>query len=683
MMLPAQDGALSLAIAPSGLWVSAETAVTRFDNGQWEERQQPPGAGGLFALVPQGLDAWAFGYQGAVWRRSSGRWSTVASPTGADLYAAAGRSADEVWAVGFDYEAEAGTLLQVRGNTLRAFTEPWLDQIQLYSLAAAPSGELWAGGCSYVDTPFLMRDGGNGSWQPVIAPLAKGCIYHLSFAPTGFGLAAAGSDLLWYDGDAWHPSEAAPPAGLSWLRVAALGPNSDTASFVPGTGWAIPAVPNWRGYVKGETPWYFDGSIWQPGAVDFGIYERSFAPGDETATNRPFAALAGDGQVAWSVASGPNGQLGLLQLEAGTGRMLHPRIEQALDIAAAPDGAVWVSGGGDTALIGRMNALWTDGEAAPSGATGRVQMLDLAGGQAGWALERGGGADPATRAWRLIGQTWESVTLPRTPVLGRVRALPDGRAWALTQDGQLLAWQAGTWSTLSGAPTVPVTAFGNAASPRAPTPFDVTLDGDQVVACVAASDGLYRYVDGTFQRVAGSTTRYVDVQLVDAHRGWALPDPATSGPTSPTLARLVDCVPEPLVLPSAGGWFGTRLGPFHVLSFVGGDMVWLYRGFDFSGGPQLVGWRPAESRPFFTDLDGCTIRSLAATGAPGGGVDVWLASPLPVPDRGENTCGPATDSVILPYASLVSRLHVDAVVRTLHLPLLGWGVGVDGGRQSD
>lgn len=676
MALTAQDGALSMAVDTTGLWVGAESAVTRYENGQWEERQQPPGSGGLFALAPQGLDAWAFGYQGAVWRRSGGRWSAVASPTGADLYAAATRSADEVWAVGFDYESEAGTLLRVRGRDLQAFTEPWLEQIQLYSLAAAPSGELWAGGCSYVDTPFLMRDGGNGVWRPVAAPLSTGCIYHLSFAPTGFGLAAASSDVLWFDGDAWNRSELTPPAGLAWLRVAALGPNTDTSSFVPGTGWAIPAVPNWRGYVKGDTPWYFDGVLWQLGRVDFGSYERMFGPGDETATNRPYAALAGDGQLAWSVAVGPSGQLGLLQLESGTGRLLHPRIEQALDIATASDGAVWVSGGGDAVLIGRVNALWRDGEPAPSGSLGRAQMLDLAGDQAGWALERANGNE-GTRAWRLVGLDWEGVATPRSPVLGRVRALPDGRAWAVDMEGQLLSWQAGAWSPLVGAPSVPISSLGNATTLRAPTPFDITLAAGQVVGCVAGADGMYRFADGVFQRVASGVTRYVDVQLVDAQHGWALPDPDSYAPLTPTLARLVDCVPEPLYL--ASGRFGPRLGPFQVMSFVGTDMVWLYRGFDFSGGPQLVGWRPSEATPFFADLDGCAIRSLAATTAPGGGVDLWLASPMPVSGRGTNMCGPATDAPILAYSSLVSRLHVDEVVRTLHLPILGLGWRVDDG----
>ncbi len=543
------DGAMSVTSEGShGIWLANEYGVTRFADGLWESIQQPPGNGGLFALAPSGEDSWAFGFEGAIWRRMAGQWSQRASPTQADLYAAAVGGAGEAWAAGFDYVTEQGTLVRATDNGSEAFTWPELYRQQLYSLAVAPDGTLWAGGCSYEDRPLLLRGYGYGWWQEVPVPLTGGCVFHLSFAPGGSGLAAAGSDLLAWDGAAWHAMGQPPPAGLQWLRVAALDDPPGTPDATgEGAGWAIPATPSWRGYVAGATPWYFDGQAWDEGAVDYGPYGSEFEAGNEPGP-RPFVGLAADDQgMAWTVSIGSSGLVGLVRLDAGIGQLWHPGIEVAHDVAALPDGTVWVAGSGATPLLGRVNGQWTAGVRATDNDRPEFRLVDLASSGSGWALANDATGDSGTVApWRWDGQQWSAVPPPPGRQIRRIRALPDGGAWAADQRGQLIAWQAGSWADVPGAPIVELaTASDEAPNVRLPTPFDAAGEPDAWVACVAAGDAVYRYEAGAFSRLpAPRGARFVDVQLVDAGHGWALPAELVAQQLSAQVAQLTDCRPE-------------------------------------------------------------------------------------------------------------------------------------------
>jgi hypothetical protein len=676
----AQDGAMSLVPdADDGLWLTTENTVTRYHDGLWEQPQQPPSAAGLFALAPTGTDAWAFGYEGGVWRRVAGTWSAVASPTTADLYAAAARGGDEVWAAGFDYAAEQGMLLRVAGGSLQAITRPWLGRIQLYSLAAAPSGELWAGGCSYSDAPFLMRDGGHGDWQPVTVPVAIGCVFHLSFAPTGFGLAAAGTDLLRWDGATWEATQQAPPAGLQWLRVAALADTRLATGGTPvtGQGWAIPAVPTWRGYVRGDTPWYFDGDSWQPGTVDYGPYAAAFE--DSTAANvRPFVALATAGGSAWVVSLGSAGGsadqsvTALLKLDAYTGSVHAPFFLATSDVAALPEGPLWVAGSGAAPLLGsRAGAGWAAGVTAPTSAGPSFAFVDLAGPTAGWALARAAdGSFGQYVPWRWDGSRWQETPPPAGWEIRRVRALPDGGAWASTADGLLVAWRDGSWAQIPGAPAVPVPPTSDILPLARPqTPFDVAADGPRLVGCVATPSGLYRYADGTFTPVSmpARSPRYVDVQLTGAHSGWALPVDRTGLELmAGQVARLTDCQPQLLRVDATGGM--AIAGPFQVMSAVDADTVFLYRGvIPGRSWPQLLGYRVGTG-PFFEHTENCAAVGMAAVPT-ADGADVWLAGG-PWPASGASACGPATTESPPPWQGLLGRLTVRAIHDQLWLPAL-------------
>jgi hypothetical protein len=682
--LPDTDGSFALLADGAGLWLATETEVARFEDGVWRERQSPPGVGKIFALAHAGPDLWAFGFQGGIWRRTAGQWSAVASPVAADLYAAASRESGDTWAAGFDYDTEQGTLVRVDGQAVTGFSPPWLHRQQLFALAVTPSGELWAGGCDYADHPILLRDRGVGDWVRQEAPPLVGCVYHLSFGPDGAGLAAAGSDLWRWDGTAWQAEGAAPPDGYQWVRVADAGARSLDGEPAPPAGYAVAGTPTWRGYIDGQPAWSFDGRFWKPATAE----EGGGAPSAEAAT---VVDLTADGSAVWAASrvietEGAEGRAVIQRLVGGASRVHHPHLLASSngDVAALPGGQVWVAGNrGRRPLLHRSGERWSPDATGLPGPTGQVRLsaLDFASGEAGWAvgvLDAPGLPAGQARAWRWDGLAWSEAE-PPLPRPAAVRALPDGGAWTASPDLGFGVFDpaANRWTIRPElpAPAPQPTLTGRNVAPFARTwaPFDVSPDGAGPVAWIATDQGIVRHPQRPATPAARPLRgRVLDLQLVDAQRGWAIAwDEAPAPPARPTgvLLRLTAARGwEELTPTRLEGLRGTpRDLEWYLMAVVDAEEVWLYGTVDLNGREHAVLARVLGGVWAAYRLD-CRIIALGAARVGRGGTDVWLLGPSAA---AACLAGPASGAgAAPPFPGPVSRLQVRRVADRLTFPLL-------------
>ncbi len=644
--LAADDDVLTLAAAEGGarLWLAGRSWVTALTDGVWAPYEHPPGAQMIFALAPDGADLWAFGLDGGAWRRQAGQWTRLDTPAVADLYAAAARGPGDVWAGGFDYAANQGVLFHahvVDGRPrVDAAAGDLLKYRSLYALAADPSGTLWAGGCDYAaqpgqKTPILLRLPPGGAWAVESVPVVDGCIHGLSFDADGFGLAAAGSDLLWHPapvltaaggGDgaaglaaagAWQAYGQPPPEDRRWVRVAAVAPRAGAATGDPeARGWAVAGVPEWNGYRDGQAPWRLDANGWAPAVV-----EPAAGTVGEDAT-QSVAAVAGDGRSAWALgdlrsAAVAEGQARVLGLgDDGRVRLDHPwlpaggRIRDG-DIAVGPSGTVWVGASlGADPFMRHDGRAWAPAAGRVAGADARVAVsrVDMAPDGTGWATgstrPRDGSAGARRAMWRYDGQAWASVDPPAARAVQQLRALPGGRAWAVVARGadgrgQLAAFDGGAWSMVAGAPPVLVPAptaepgaVANHIAVRAP--FDALAANGSLAGWLGGADGQrYRVAGGAFTPVPADPAGVVaDLRLTGPRTGWAIAsDPARpaqpGGLPSGILLRLQDTgwrevpprmpgatrpAPRATATPAAGGLDLQ----WHLMAPAGPDEVWLY-----------------------------------------------------------------------------------------------------------
>jgi len=695
--LPRAEGAISLALGQSGVWLATETAASRHAGGVWTLPEAIADGGRTFALAPVGAELWAFGFEGTAWRRStSGEWRAWPPPTVADLYAAAARGVDDVWAGGYDYESERGVLVHWDGAELREVTWDELRYRQLTALGRAPDGALWAGGCN-VDAedraPLLLYLApGSEEWEERAVPLSAGCVYGFAFGVgegSPFGLAAAGTDLLRWDGSEWHAEGVAPPMleegipespdapdaveGLRWMRVAVAEPGWSSAGPdepAPGggragpEGWAVAGMPTWRGFNSGQQPWRRDPATgtWQAMPIDDRGLLAAFGPEHEpgSAAGLTPLDLASDGVRAWAVtrASDPASRfvdLAALVALDGAARLSHPLMVEVTGVAA--NGAA--RGGTTVALGARRSApplLSRDGgdwiasaELAYEELSGAHTAVDLAGPEAGWALrlERGpgGGTDGrgTPRAWRLGAEGWSAAQVPTGTL--QVRSLPDGNAWARVGPGELQLLDGATGVPVPGAPELPrvepdcsKVLVGEGCGISA-APFDAAGTPERMVGWVAGRDGrMYRSEGGGIEAAAdGVRGQVIDLQMVSPNSGWAIAiDRSSVLPrrNSGVLLRL-----ERTAWTEEGGTgLATVRGrivdvEWHLLAPVDPREAWTYGTATLAGGEVaiLVRWLVGRAPVVYFD---CPIGGLAAMRTDGGS-QAWLLGA-----SGERGCVP-------------------------------------------
>jgi len=681
LLLPDADGDVSLAADRDALWLATETAVVRFAGGVWSAPTWPDDVSRIFALAPAGGVLWAMGFEGDAWQLAGGRWTARHAPTQADLYAAAALGPSDAWAAGYDYDAQTGVLVHWDAAEARLVSHPDLVGRRLVALVADPEGGLWAGGCAPTepssDPVMLHRAPGATDWTAVPLPSATGCIHHLSFAAADRGLAAAGTDLLRWDGTLWRAEGTPPPmaedgAALEWVRAAHV--NVGFGSDGPRDArWAIAGVPTWRGYQDGQPPWVSDGGAWRQATTDdlgLAALRRSADP-EPAAAGRGFLDLASDGQRVWSVDGLPQalpaGYLlaTLFELADGYATLAHPLLREVTDVATLPGGSLWAAGREGTRPIARdAGGTWTamPGFRLEDGA--QRTGLDVATASAAWLWRPSsvlgpGNGTAGTEAWRWDGTAWHAASTGQR--LLQLRAHPDGGGWARGGEGSRLLDHdpdTGTWQALAGAP-VPSSAMPDCTTlPRdarlcemLAAPFDTAHAGEHAIGWLAGDDGTLYQWDGTSFAAAGNARgRVIDLQLLDARAGWAIGiDDAAGGarPRSPhgVLLRL-----------DGGAWREVpllpALGPrgqvaedvvWQLMAPVSATEVWLYGQLTTVGRawPVVVRWTggagaPGRENRSATMLWNCRISAMAAAPAPdGGGSDLWLAGYLA---RGSDTC---------------------------------------------
>ena len=604
LLLSDTEDLVSLALDGDTLWLATERYVTHLSDGVWEQPQRVSEQASIFALAPvpqegtPATEVWAFGYEGGAWRRSGSgaagdEWSAVPSPTAADLYSAVARSPSDVWAVGFDYDDEYGALLHFDGKKLSTVTYPWLFRQQLTTIALDAGGELWSGGCRGNEGAFLMRDFGLGLWQEVELPETDGCIEHLSFAPDGRGVAAADSDILWWDGLEWQSLGLASPEDASWVRVAvapgaegggpdgarlpdertvgaSAGPQDQEANqSAPPAFYAVPGEPTWRGYINGQTPWRFDGTELTQVSVDYRGYDRLFVPSDENPNAQGFLDLVSDDSSIRSVSrsGGPAGlsrQAAVLTVSGDVAKLSHPlmltlrarmgtRLGGGADIEALPDGTVWAAASlgaagppGPAPFLHLDSGGWSvaPGDVFDEDRPFRMRAIDMASEKVGWAFGRVDDAGIGRRgqAWRWDGSSWLEMPSPPAPPIGtwtsQLRSLPDGRAWAIGSAPELWEFDDSGWHAIDDAPKVgPVlTPRGEDGLAPSRAPFDVVSAGEgALVGWAATREHFFRFAQvserSSWSQVGQPIPRgqILDLQLVDATHGWAIGRDSSAG----------------------------------------------------------------------------------------------------------------------------------------------------------
>jgi hypothetical protein len=709
LTLPGDESPITLAAQPDGsaLWMATGTTVARLADGVWSLPEQPTDADHIYAMAVNDKAVWAVGWSGGAWRRNGGGfWSNVSSGTIGDLYALDASSTDgAVWAAGFDYDTASGVIVRWQDGPAGPGAGPeavWtggdLSALQLYATALDKAGTPWVGGCRITGwdesewQPVLLRYA-DEAWTEVPQPLATGCVYGLAFAEDGAGWAAAGRDLLAWDGTSWRAENVAPPAadpdanppvpeGVEWVRVAA-GRVSLGADGPRRAAWAVAGVPTWSGYIRGQSPWRFDGSAWAPADVDYRGLPTQDLEGDvETAIEpRSFMALAADGTRAWSVnrtvtGAGDNAEAyaAIMALEEETVVLAHPLVLQPVSVAVPP---APTDGAHTTFVAGRLGRLplarsgdvsWTADPNFRFQPLRRSQLprrshLDVPAADRGWQLTVAGPvSDSLAVAHRWDGERWHEQTAPAG--LRQLRTLPDGGAWGRVArpggakyTGKLMQLTDERWQPVEGAPD-PAEATPlcdrftrdlvpdrlerqDCDVPRAP--FDavaLAANGGReepraVVGWVAGADRrMHRWDGDTFEPLGPTLDGPVlDLALTDDGGGWAIVHDAAADPPTDRLLRLgndrwqqVDQIvrrhPQLNIAVNAIDW--------QEMSVIDRRELWL-RGRIFAprlgrGDRVLVHLRGNRVEVFPL---ACNVNAMAAERVPGG-TDLWLLGAVDV-----------------------------------------------------
>lgn len=203
---------------------------------------------GSYRVVDMSIDEtgrlWAVsGWRSKIHSLENGLWRSWDSLNNADLYGIAAISHDDVWAVGDDY-------------TQRWDGEQWLPipnflsgtDANLFTVAGSGSSDVWAGGA---DGTLLHW---NGTTWTAIASGTNANIDDISASHVNFAVAAAGEQILMWDGDAW----ASVTLDASYV--------GDVWASSPQQAWAVAGPYANRGDV-----WQWDGVSWIRSAAPGGL----------------------------------------------------------------------------------------------------------------------------------------------------------------------------------------------------------------------------------------------------------------------------------------------------------------------------------------------------------------------------------------------------------------------------
>lgn len=198
----------------SGGWVACAVALVAACG---DDLPEPVAAG-------PGVEPWAVGAGGAIWRRVDGMWRSVESPTERDLLSVWGASADDVWAVG-----AGGTTVHFDGAT---WTEvPSEVDVALRDVAGATSSDVWAVG----DAGTVLRWDGAG-WLPMGAPSTEDLLTVWVGGPRDVWIGGPTGALLNWNGDVWRTEQVSRPlvvrdlAGLTGDDLWAVGEESEACA---------------------------------------------------------------------------------------------------------------------------------------------------------------------------------------------------------------------------------------------------------------------------------------------------------------------------------------------------------------------------------------------------------------------------------------------------------------------
>ncbi len=258
-----------IAVAPDDVWAVGEQRVTdmqgatlieHWDGTAWSVVPSPNPDDGIYvhllgvtALAPD--DVWAVGFKQTLyddltlilhWDGST--WSIVPSPNpdpSADyLYAVAGTTGDDVWAVGtYDLEHDRSLALHWDGTAWHVVAVPDVGTADnsLYAAAALAPDDVWAVGVyvTYQGTNriehTLTQHWDGVAWSAVASPDVGSVSNSLDGLATlsahdiwAVGIASNGADETLtehWDGAAWTVVASPNGTGLSWLLgVAAVSP---------------------------------------------------------------------------------------------------------------------------------------------------------------------------------------------------------------------------------------------------------------------------------------------------------------------------------------------------------------------------------------------------------------------------------------------------------------------------
>lgn len=371
--------------------------VAHFDGNYWRAMDAGPCACALYAAAgSSGSNVYAVGAGGSVLHWTGAAWDAVVDTAfgGGDLFGAWAGSASDVWVVG-----DFGTLVHWNGAGWTRFTAS--------PAVAAPLNAVWGSGASDV---WAAGGGGtvahwNGSaWSAAVLDSAVTlyAVWGTSASDAwtaGYDAGAAQAHLYHWDGAAWSEVTDALIAGDALYA-----------------GWSGSATDVWIATAGGAVL-HWNGGAWTatpvgPGAALFGVTGAGgsvFAVGDA-------GTLARDAGSGWTAATlQPDDVLGMW--------------------GSSPD-EVWAAGGATLAHRDALGA-WTS-EVTP----GAVNVRGVWGSAAGdvWAVGDFGSV------LHFDGASWSVAYADSSASLNAAWGAAANDVWAAGDAGALVHWDGSAWT---------------------------------------------------------------------------------------------------------------------------------------------------------------------------------------------------------------------------------------------
>ena len=418
-------------------------------------------------------DVWAVGAGGAAEHWNGSTWNVVPTPTSLDLFSVWGTSSTDAWAVGSSHYSsgvEPATSVILQWNGVTWSLSATVMAAELWGVWEAASNDVWAVGASDPGDALALHYNGM-TWSKIAVTGTNASVLYSVWGSSDAAVWAVGND------------GAEVPEILNWNGTswAVQYNNTGASSALPLWVWGSAANDVWA--ATSGTPLHFNGSEWQPVAVDM-----ADSPGP--------ISVAGAGGHVWGTY-----QNTVFEWNGSGWMSAIPVTDASVGASGLTLSSVWPSSPTDIWAVGVGGTLAHYDGTSWSTTSPEPEL------KAAWANAPGDawavGASGTALHWSE--NVWTTTNTGTAATMKAVWGATASDTWAMASDSTMYRWNGTAWSSFTSPTTNPLIALtGTRESEAGASGSEVWVsDGPGTVTDAGTSVGptnsgqLYHWTGGT------------------------------------------------------------------------------------------------------------------------------------------------------------------------------------------